>query len=214
MAVHYTATMNRWKVQVYDSHASIPSYCTPVGSVEFCLNILGMDVKPDYYPYFLKEHFYRNVWLSDTCDITKEPIFIKPADRYKRFDGVIANKENINTFVGPYWCSGVLSFLNEWRYYITNGKVVASGWYSGSEDVADLDAPKLNINIPETYCGALDFGTVVEYPDTIVLVEANHPFACGWYGKDHSAYTQWLIDGWKYMLALKDRCGILDVVDK
>jgi len=38
----------------------------------------------------------------------------------------------------------------------------------------------------------------------LALVEANHPFACGWYGpreQDH-LYFGWLASGWKYMKEL------------
>jgi len=38
------------------------------------------------------------------------------------------------------------------------------------------------------------------YNGKLALVEANHPFACGWYGKEHEIYLEWLSKGWEYML--------------
>jgi len=48
----------------------------------------------------------------------------------------------------------------------------------------------------------VDFGSLLS--GELALVEANHPFACGWYGpreQDH-LYFGWLASGWKYMKEL------------
>ncbi len=99
---------------------------------------------------------------------------------------------------GPYWLSEIVQFTNEWRYYVTNGKVVAARWYWG-DDVNTPVAPELNIDWPKTFCGTGDFG---QYPDgRIALVEAHPPFACGWYGSlgEGEIYVPWLIAGWEYL---------------
>jgi hypothetical protein len=123
-------------------------------------------------------------------------IFVKPADKHKRFTGLITKGGYIKKKRGPYWCSEVVKFINEWRYYIANGKVLTGEWYWGDE-VNTPDAPELNITIPNTFCGTLDFGTL----DTgeLALVEAHPPYSCGWYGKNNSLYVEWLIKGWKYL---------------
>lgn len=59
------------------------------------------------------------------------------------------------------------------------------------------DAPELHIEIPADYCGALDFGMLPT--GELALIEANSPYACGWYGKKHELYVDWLIKGWKYL---------------
>ena len=46
---------------------------------------------------------------------------------------------------------------------------------------------------------ALDFGTLTT--GKLALVEANFPYACGWYGKDNIKYIQWLTLSWE---SLKD----------
>lgn len=168
----------------------------PVGSVEFCLKALGEKITPDYYPEFLKPNLYRQVWQTNEWPLGKK-VFIKPADRYKRFTGFVTNGGYKGKKRPPYWCSDVVKFVNEWRYYVANGKILTGEWYWGDE-INTPDAPLLDINIPDNYCGTLDFGELST--GELALVEANHPFACGWYGKDYKLYTEWIIKGWEYML--------------
>ena len=123
-------------------------------------------------------------------------IFIKPSDKNKRFTGFVTNGGYKGKKKPPYWCSEVVYFVNEWRYYIANGKVLTAEWYSGDE-IDTPDAPQIDANWPEDYCNAVDFGLTKE--GKIVLVEANQPFACGWYGKQHDLYTKWIIEGWNFM---------------
>lgn len=197
VAVHQTATLEGHKIQYFQSPKDVPADFIPCGSVEWCLSILGVDVVPDYYPNFLADHLHRKIWKSDDWPLG-ERIFIKPADKYKRFNGFVTNKGYKGKKRGPYWCSEAVDFENEWRYYISHGVVLASGWYWGDEE-KQPEPPDLQMAFPESYCGAVDFGTLRGHPDTLTLVEANHPFACGWYGADHKAYTQWIVDGWTYM---------------
>lgn len=168
----------------------------PCGSVEWCEIILGKKIAPDYYPEWLQSHLYRKVWIADKWPLQK--VFIKPADRYKRFTGKVTTGEYKGKKKPPYWCSDIVQFTNEWRYYVSNGRILCFGWYSGDE-INTPDAPEIKIDIPSDFCGAIDFGTLSS--GELALVEVNHPFACGWYGnrdQDH-LYFQWLIDGWKYM---------------
>ena len=175
---------------------SIPKDCIPVGSVEYCLKALGRKIKPDYYPEFLKQYLYREVWETNIWTLGKK-LFIKPADRYKRFNGFVTNGGYKGKKRPPYWCSEIVKFNNEWRYYVANGKILTGEWYSGDE-INTPDAPLLDIEIPDNYCGAIDFGELST--GKLALVEANHPFACGWYGKDYKLYAEWIIKGWEYML--------------
>jgi len=46
-------------------------------------------------------------------------------------------------------------------------------------------------------CGALDFGILTT--GELALVEANSPYACGWYGKNHKLYFEWIVAGWEYL---------------
>jgi len=185
--------------KVNNKNTPCPKEYVPCGSVEWCSISLNKNIVPDYYPEWLSNHLHRKVWYAEKYPYTIT-CFIKPANKYKRFTGFIhkAGSYKDKKRKCTYWCSEVIEFENEWRYYVTNGKIICGEWYWGDE-VNTPDAPKLNISIPENYSGALDFGSLKN--GKIALVEAHHPFACGWYGKQDSdkLYFQWLLDGWEYM---------------
>lgn len=195
MAVNWYANLYKIPVKVIKTK-DIPKNCVPVGDVEWCLSYLDKNVVPDYYPPFLMNHLHRFVYKSDEWPLGKK-VFIKPADKYKRFTGFVTTGGYRKKKRGPYWCSDVVNFINEWRYYVSNGEILTAEWYYGDE-INTPPAPKLEIEIPKNYCGAIDFGILDN--GELALVEANHPFACGWYGKNHDVYAKWLVNGWKYMI--------------
>lgn len=195
VAVHQTCVLEKWPVAIIRDPKDVPLGHTPCGTVEWVLAVLGNKVIPDYYPDFLQPYLHREVWKAEEWPLGKK-VFIKPADKYKRFTGFVTNGGYRKKKKPPYWCSDIVSFQNEWRYYISNGKILDSGWYWGDEDKMP-DPPILNIDFPSDYCGAVDFGMLDS--GELALVEANHPFSCGWYGINHKAYVQWLNDGWEYM---------------
>lgn len=188
---------------------SIPRNHVPCGRVTWCLSALALPVTPDYYPEWLADRLYRRVWRTDVWPLYR--VFIKPADRYKRFTGFITNGGYRGKRRPPYWCSETISLGDEWRYYITDGKVVDSAWYWNEAKARTMGigvmreatpAPDISdIRIPESFSGTLDFG---ECNNSLTLIEAQHPFACGWYGSDDKKYFQWLVNGWKRMV---DRYG-------
>jgi hypothetical protein len=112
----------------------------PVGSVEFVEQFIGQR-KPFYYPTFLQDWFKRKIWYSDSWP--EQKCFIKPADRHKRFDAQILTDlrrprgfgggSPTEIYVAPYWCSEIVHFKEEWRYYVANGEVLAAYWYLGEE---------------------------------------------------------------------------------
>jgi hypothetical protein len=185
-----------------DRKQSCPKDYIPSGSVEWCLQSLNKDLVPDYYPDWCEHLLYRNVWPSDNwlC----ERIFVKPADHYKRFTGFKTFGTYKKKKKPPFWYSDIVEFKDEYRYYITNGAVVAADWYWNeyNRDGEIIEAPKLDLDIPKDWCGTIDMG----YLSTgeFALVEAHHPFACGWYGGSANIeiYMQWLIDGWVYLKGL------------
>jgi len=182
-----------------DKTKPCPADYVPCGSVEWCELSLGYHVKPNYYPGWLSSYLHRNVWETDKWPLGKK-VFIKPSDRYKRFTGFCTTGTYKKKKKPPFICSDIVSFVNEWRYYISNGKVLCGEWYWGDE-VNTPDAPSIdNIKFPEGFCGAVDFGFFdIGKPMAFALIEVQHPFACGWYGQKHELYLQWLVDGWKYM---------------
>ena len=156
VAVHQTCVMDGHKIQYFDNYKKVPEDFIPCGTVEWCLKILGKPVTPDYYPDFLKAFLFRKVWQTNEWPLG-EKVFIKPADKYKRFTGFVTNGGYRGKKRGPYWCSNVVTFKNEWRYYISYGKILDTGWYWGDE-LNTPPAPVLGFDIPSDYCGALDFG--------------------------------------------------------
>lgn len=166
----------------------------PYGDIDWFLKLTGWSISPDYYPEFLQQYLGRKIWREEKWPLRK--VFIKPSDKYKRFTGKVTDGSYKGKKKGPYWCSEIVNFKNEWRYYIANGKVLDAKWYFGVNE--DKEAPELNIEWPEDYCGAVDFG---EVEDKILLVEANDPFSVGWYGStsENENYGKWVIEGWKWL---------------
>ena len=174
----------------------------PCGSVEWCLELLDKKVVPDYYPSWLEDSLYRNVWKSNEWILGRK-LFVKPQDKYKRFTGFVTTGTYKKKKKPPFWYSDVVHFTNEWRYYISGGIIDVAAWYYGDE-VNTPDPPLFPArdalkDIPKDFCGAIDFGMTKE--GNFTLVEVQHPFACGWYGTQETVhlYLQWLVDGWIYM---------------
>jgi hypothetical protein len=184
--------------KMYLKNQTIDLDFVPVGgSVEWCQKQLGYNVVPDYYPSWLDNYISRDIWYADKWDFLKKRIFIKPADKYKRFTGFVTTGTYSKKRKPPFMCSSLVNFEDEFRYYISNGEVVSADWYWGKEKT--ILAPEISFShiIPNGFCGAVDIGILDngEYE----LIEVQHPFACGWYGDDIKVYIQWCIDGWQYI---------------
>jgi hypothetical protein len=173
----------------------MPAGWVPVGTVAYVQSFLGYTVRPDYAPEWLQALVHRRIWISHTPP--SHPCFIKPADGYKRFDGHF-HREGGCPPDGPLFCSDPLplGIAHEWRYYLADGRVIASGWYDGSDQSMTPPAPAFPVTIPYGYCGAIDIAELTD--GRLALIEAHHPFACGWYGPLHEAhlYVRWLVCGW------------------
>ena len=177
----------------YDTE-QIPEGWIPSGTVPWVSSIIGEIIIPNYFPNFLHPYVTRRIWTEEKWPLKK--VFIKPADRHKRFTGFITSGTYRKSKRGPFWCSEILSFQNEWRYYVAYGKLIGAYWYWGVND-DPIDAPKIDITWPENWCGTADFGTLPN--GKIELVESHPPFACGWYGKKHDEYAEFLTLGWKWL---------------
>lgn len=175
-----------------------------IGSVEFVEQFIGQRV-PNYYPSFLKEYFNRKIeFIESISEIDNgECRFVKPADRHKRFDArIVSGCDKYESplwawQMGPYWSSEITFFEEEYRYYVANGKVLCAYWYIGLEK--RTDPPELDINWPDNFCGAVDFG--IDRYGRVSLVENNLPYACGWYGplKDARLFIEWLKCGMEFL---------------
>lgn len=176
-----------------------PDEYIPCGSIEWCTLSMGKTIVPDYYPEWMSKYLHRKVWKADKW-ILGEKYFVKPADIHKRFTGFCTFGTYSKKKKPPYWYSEIVTFVNEWRYYISNGKVLCGHWYDGDE-INTPDAPELDIYIPNGFCGTLDFGYLTT--GEFALIEVHEPFAVGWYGNmEDDVYLQWLIDGWIYLKSI------------
>ena len=177
---------------------------TPCGSVEWCLSLLKKKVIPDYYPEWAECILHRKVWQSNEWILDRK-LFVKPADSYKKFNGFVTHGTYSKKKKPPFWYSEIVKFENEWRCYVSRGQILCSKWYWGDEvntpNLPDDYYQKLQYIIPTHYSGAVDIGSVKDIDDP-VLIEAQHPVACGWYGsnfEDIDLYIKWLEAGWLYM---------------
>ena len=195
-----TCILNRIECKVIKGYKDYIEGYIPIGNIKFIKSIMGKVITPEYYPAYLNAYLKRKVWCSDSWPLG-ERVFIKPADEYKRFNGFVTNGGYRGKKRGPYVCSEVVKFINEWRYYICNGENLGGYWYAGMADVVK-DAPKLDIVFDKGTCLCLDMGEIEG--GEIILVEAQHPFSCGWYGKNTPSegmkYAKWCAYGWGSMV--------------
>lgn len=164
----------------------------PVGSVEFGELVFGRNRK-EFYPVFLLSMMHRD-YSGRTGGMIYEPRFVKDGTAWKSDweSGVYPAGTVLED--RPFWIIEPVTFTQEWRYYVANGKVVTTGWYQGHDE--DEPAPELGIEWPEGFSGACDFGRLDD--GRLALVECHAPFACGWYGEHHKDYAEWLLEGWKH----------------
>jgi hypothetical protein len=195
---------DNYTIKYYRKAIDVPKQDTiPAGSIPWVESCLGKPVKPDYYPEWTKSLWGRNIWTTNDWP-TKKDIFIKPADKHKRFKARITTGTYKGKKKGPFICSEKVSFgSDEWRHYVANGKILATCWYSEAEQEIISECPldttlTLIAYLPADYCGAVDTGTI---GGRSALVECNSPYSCGWYGSltNGIIYAEWLIAGWKYI---------------
>jgi hypothetical protein len=187
-----SAALNKIPFKIFQDGKDVPKDLIPVGDCKFVQSVLGRKIIPNYYPIQLEQYLRRKVWHSDRWPLKR--VFVKPSDQYKRFTGFVTNGTYRGKKKGPYILSDIIQIKNEWRYYL--GTKMDGFWYSGQDEekIAPTlpDFPKMEYNI-----GCLDMGET--FDGELILIEWQHPFSCGWYGKgvnDGEEYTQWLIDGY------------------
>lgn len=198
---------------------NLPLSTIPIGSVDWCEIVYGPG-SPDYYPHFLSDYLYRRIWKSNYQEVManyQSPIFIKPASKYKKWTGFVYQSQDQDLELGlessndlnkientdEIWCSEVVEFINEWRYYLVGGKVLASAWYDGKINNSDVleGLTKPSPELPTTlvnklkrmkYHGVIDMGEIMLKGNlTLALIEAVEPYAIGWYLDDPDSYYKY-----------------------
>lgn len=189
-----SAVLNKIPFKIFQDAKGIPKDLVPVGDCPFVQDVIGRSIIPNYYPKSLEKYLKREIWFSDKWPLGKK-VFIKPSDKYKRFTGFVTSGTYKGKKKPPYVLSKVIKIKNEWRYYL--GSNMVGFWYAGEDEEkvapALVDLPKMEYNV-----GCLDMGET--FDGDLVLIEWQHAFSCGWYGKgvsDGEKYAQWLIDGYR-----------------
>ena len=90
--------------------------------------------------------------------------------------------------------------MDEWRIYVTDGKMLAHYWYDGSDWDNEPEMPAFpEVIIPKGWCGSIDMGILTT--GEFALVECHMPYSVGWYGGLSVAgiYEEFSRKGWEYM---------------
>lgn len=169
------------------------------------------------YPSSLAPFMHRRAWrstlgqvLDRSLEDTGRAVFVKPADREKRFTGcVVEPGSDESPFHGvsrrlPVLCAERVSWRSEHRVYVVRSEVRAICHYDGDPEVK-LDPQTLTSALDaldrsqESRAGyAIDFG-VLDSGET-ALVEMNDGFAIGAYQIAAVDYTDMLIARWEELV--------------
>ncbi|MFD6400220.1 ATP-grasp domain-containing protein [Nocardia sp. NPDC060249] len=184
---------------------------------------LGISIpQPDDYPTVLRGFLGRKVWASTLGEIERAmdggstpPVFVKPADRRKAFTGAVCYSEHDFAAWGNtsrrqrVWCSEVVTWVSEYRVYVTGHQIVAVDHYEGDNSVPlNMEAVRSAVTAyyrsgtaPTAY--AIDFGVLANGETT--LVEANDGYALGAYDITADQYTALLMNRWRDLLTPEAR---------
>jgi hypothetical protein len=176
----------------------------PVGSVEFvrqAMAIAGLREPANMsYPMQAMPYLRRQV-RETVAGAVSERAFVKPV-RTKKFTGFVYDPASDPASLGehdreqhaafasahadePVWTSEPVSFVSEWRYYVSRGRLMGSARYD-PHDTPDAPAPDMALvlecikAIGNFSSFAIDFG-VLDTGET-ALVEVNDGWAIGLYG--------------------------------
>jgi hypothetical protein len=204
-AIHLASVIysDKYKISYFQKPSDVPAWFIPLGDIPWVSEVHGNLPRPDYYPDFLHHLLYRKVWETDVYPMEKG-IFIKPSDIPKRFQARITTGTYKGKKKPPFWCSEVVSFVNEWRLYFVAGKIVHIGWYDGINDddiLFPLDQVDLT-TVPDNFYGVIDLGELST--GEIALVEAAESYSMGWYGRlsEGHIYADFVAASWHNHLAL------------
>lgn len=194
-----------------------------VGSVSFtkhAMRHLGIDL-PDHTPYppALAPWLHRAVRRIPQLGIVQKglqegggPLFVKPADDWKRFTGFVAEYADDYRFAGvsrrlPVWVSEPVHFVSEWRAYVANHAVRAIKFadHGGDGAVRPDEGAIAQAVAALAAAGQAPAGYVVDFGvlDTgqTALVELNDGFSFGAYdGLDAEILFEVLDARWRELV--------------
>lgn len=184
--------------------------------IETALRTLGFPIPvPVDYPRNLEHFRERKIWPSTVGDVRRAiengapPVFVKPADRRKRFTGfVVFGSEDLWRLAAVsrslrVHCSEVVDWQTEWRAFVNGETLVGLLHYDGDPAVVpDLNAVRSMIDglagtgTPVSF--GLDVGVIADN-GTTALVEMNEGFALGRYGLDPVVYFDLIAARWRQL---------------
>ncbi|MET9214473.1 MULTISPECIES: ATP-grasp domain-containing protein [unclassified Nocardia] len=173
--------------------------------------------EPDDYPEALRDYLGRRVWTSTLGEVesaldtgTATPVFVKPADRRKRFTGTVCYSERDATA----WhstsrrrrvrCSEVVAWRTEYRVYVIDGRIVTVDHYDGDRavtlDMAVVESAVAAYHRTDTapIAYGIDFGVLAD--GRTALVEANDGYSLGAYDITADDYTELVLRRWTELL--------------
>lgn len=195
-----------------------------IGGVEpirFALNQLGIK-PPDNidYPDQLYSYFHRTITKSTLKaahsligknDKFTPPVFIKPLQGHKLFDGHVLRtyRDTIKTASfydqnPEIWLSSEVNFLSEFRCFVQENKVVGMMHYKGNPLI--LPDPDIIRGMVKSYrhdspiAYGLDVGVLSNHTQSTALVEINDGFALGCYGLNPFMYLDFITARWKQLM--------------
>jgi hypothetical protein len=206
--------------QVRRGKVSVCGDTAVVGSVPFvkaALTCLGKALPvPNPYPDILRAYLYRDVTVMPMkaalalIDRTAQPVFIKPADRWKSFNGCVPadgrdirlNGASRNQNV---WVSDVVRFCSEWRAYVLQGEIRHLAWYDGNRGI-EPDKKVIHEAVGRYVESGAPVGFVIDFgvlaTGETALVEVNDGFSVGAYEDvDPRTYTNLIAGRWSEMSA-------------
>merc|ERR1719343_2455 len=96
--------------------------------VQAALRAAGRPVpKPDDYPEACRQWLRQRVWRGNLKQVPPFSIFVKPAEKAKKFDGVVLHGLYDAFLVGgagrntAVWFSEVVDWCQEWRVFVSCG---------------------------------------------------------------------------------------------
>jgi hypothetical protein len=189
-----------------------------VGSVAFvrkALARLGVESPPLDYPPCLAKYLGRKIWQTTWAEVRSQiddpgfSVFVKPVDQDKAFTGYVVSafRDLIRTARWPgemrLWASEPFPFLSEWRFFVRRGQVIGIGHYKGDPllfpdpGVVRAAVEDFSAEAPVAY--GIDFG--IREDGGTFLVEVNDGFSLGCLGLGPLAYSGFLEDRWKELMA-------------
>lgn len=171
--------------------------------------------KPSDYPESLRGYLERKVWTSTVREMRHllmhdetAPVFVKPMDRVKVFTGqVVSGHWDLHVLAQVsqatrLYCSEVVDWKTEWRFFVVEGEIVGARHYWGDESVRpDRDRVREALGnfdgAPRAF--AMDWG-VLENGET-ALLEVNDGYSLGSYGLDDEVYCSVLETRWRELVA-------------